>query len=270
MSINQSITTTQEERKKRDLRALILKNRKKLIPLVTKCEMLKVELEMVQQEYTVRVGQLFHKSGQQDLDIIYYNNLLTLLEQGKTYEEAVDALADTYYAKQRKLEEEREQMERAKKIYEKRTSAEHAKEDASIKELWKKLVSKFHPDLVQDEKEKKRREEIMKQLNQAYEEQNIEVLQNMQNEVYIENIAETTVEKLIELLEMTENKISEQQALYLELKNSEWYRWKISIAKAKAKKQDVFLNLEKALLDEIVRKIDIIKDLKQKLGLPVD
>lgn len=211
MNVSTKLSTTQEEQKKNNLRRRILKNREKLLKLVTQCEMLKVELEMVQQEYTVRVGQLFHKSGQQDLDIIYYENVLSLMEKGKTYEQAVEELGDTYYARQRKLEEEREQMAQAKEIYDRRVQADAIPEDVNIKNLWKQLVSKFHPDLAQDTKEKKRREEIMKKLNQAYEEQNVEILQNMQTDVYVENLEDTTVENLTEILVSTENQVLTKQ-----------------------------------------------------------
>ncbi len=265
MSKNTSLTVTQEEKKKNDLQILIKKNRDKLVKLVTKCEMLKVELEMVQQEYTVRVGQLFHKSGQQDLDIIYYKNLISLMHEGRSYDEAVTELEDTYYARQRKLDEEREQMERAKEIYEKRIRANEITEDMSIKELWKQLVSKFHPDLVQDEQEKKRREEIMKKLNQAYEEQNVEILKSLERDAIIENTHDVTIDKLTDILIRTENQIIEQQALYLDLRNSEWYRWKLNIAKAKTKKIDIFRDLERSLLDEIVKKIEVLKFLLEKI-----
>ncbi|HRN96107.1 MAG TPA: J domain-containing protein [Candidatus Levybacteria bacterium] len=259
------IQLTNEDRKKRDLRELILKNKEKLIKVVTKCEMLRVELDMVRQEYSVRVGQLFHKSNQQDLDIIYFRNLIQLIDQGKSYDEAVKELDDTYYAQQRKLEQEREQMRRAQEIYEKRQQSQAKPIDKTIKNLWKQLVSKFHPDLVQDEKEKKRREKIMKQLNQAYEEQNIEALKNMENNSQVENIEESTIEKLTQILEDTENQIIEQEAAYQDLKDSEWYRWKTNIARAKKRKKDVFLDIERTLLNEIVRKIETLNELREKV-----
>jgi hypothetical protein len=111
---------TEENKKKKDLQELIMKKRALLVKWVTKCEMLRVELDMVRQEYSARVGKLFHKSNQQDLDIIYFNNLIQLINEGKTYDEAVAELDNTYYAKQRKLEEEREQRLKAQEIYEKR------------------------------------------------------------------------------------------------------------------------------------------------------
>jgi hypothetical protein len=227
--------------------------------------MLRVELDMVRQEYSVRVGKLFHKSNQQDLDIIYFNNLLQLIQQGKSYEEAVKELDDTYYAKQRKLEEEREQMRRAQEIYEKRQESQNRRDDKEIKNLWKQLVSRFHPDLVQDSKEKKRREDIMKRLNRAYEEQNMEALKNMADDAQVSNYEETTVESLTQILVDTENQITEQEQVYQELKESEWHRWKINIARAKRKNIDIFAELERSLLDEIVRKMETIKNLKSKI-----
>ena len=130
------IKSTVEERKKKDLQERIEKQKKKLVSLITKCELLRVELDMIRQEYTVRVGQLFHKSNQQDLDIIYYRNLIELLEKGYTYSDAVKKLDDTYYAQQHKLHKEREQMQRDQKIYEMRIESADKSQDPQIKNLW--------------------------------------------------------------------------------------------------------------------------------------
>jgi hypothetical protein len=124
--------------------------------------------------------------------------------------------------------------------------------------------------LLNYQKKKKRREEIMKQLNRAYEEQNIEVLKNLESDAQVKNYEETTIDTLTQILVDTENQIIEQEAVYQELKESEWYRWKINIARAKKRMKDIFLDLERTLLDEIVRKMDVIKALKEQVGIPID
>ena len=271
MSKSLSITVlSSEEQKKKTLRLLIQKRKNQLTAKITKTEMFKVELDMVRQEYTVRVGLLLNKSNRQDMDIIYFRNVLQLIEKKMTYQEAVDSLDDTYYAEQRRLEEEKEQMRRAEAIYEKRKSKSDNPFNEEIKNLWKSLVSKFHPDLVQDENEKSRREAIMKQLNQAYEEQDIDALKKLENESHIESTEDTTIEKLEEILIGIENDLIAQDVLYKELKESEWYRWKINIDRAKKKGQDIFADIERNLLNEVVRKMEIIKELKKKLGIPVE
>lgn len=257
------IKSTVEERKKKDLQERIEKQKKKLVSLITKCELLRVELDMIRQEYTVRVGQLFHKSNQQDLDIIYYRNLIELLEKGYTYSDAVKKLDDTYYAQQHKLHKEREQMQRDQKIYEMRIESADKSQDPQIKNLWKQLVSKFHPDLVQDQKEKSRREEMMKLINRAYQEKNMDTLKKLQNNSSHIFNAENTIQSLENILVEIENQIIEQEEVYEELKTSEWYHWRTTIARAKKKNQDVFIDIEHNLLNEIVKKMELLEKLKQ-------
>ncbi len=257
------IKSTVEERKKKDLQERIEKQKKKLVSLITKCELLRVELDMIRQEYTVRVGQLFHKSNQQDLDIIYYRNLIELLEKGYTYSDAVKKLDDTYYAQQHKLHKEREQMQRDQKIYEMRIESADKSQDPQIKNLWKQLVSKFHPDLVQDQNEKSRREEMMKLINRAYQEKNMDTLKKLQNNSSHIFNAENTIQSLENILVEIENQIIEQEEVYEELKTSEWYHWRTTIARAKKKNQDVFIDIEHNLLNEIVKKMELLEKLKQ-------
>src|SRR5258708_7266000 len=101
---------SREEKEKRILKKLIQKSRQKLVTAITKTEILRVELEMVKQEYHIRVGSLYLRSNQQDLEIIYYKNLLELMHDGYTFDEAVKKLDTTYYGQQKKLEEEKEKL----------------------------------------------------------------------------------------------------------------------------------------------------------------
>jgi hypothetical protein len=262
---NSLIKVTTEDTKKKSLQQRITVRRKKLVALITKCEELRVELDLVQQEYTVRVGKLFHKTNQQDLDIIYYNNIIDLMSKGMSYADAVQKLDDTFYAQQRKLDEEREQMKRAQQLYEMHIGTAKKSDDPQIKNLWKQLVSKFHPDLVQDTKEKSRREEIMKLINRAYQEQNVESLKRLQNEANIELDIDNTIADLERVLVDIENQIIEQEEVYIDLKTSEWYQWKINIARAKKKDTDVFADIEHNLLNEIVRKMDVVNGLREEV-----
>jgi hypothetical protein len=268
MTKNTDILITVESKNKERLQKTILKRRQILIKTITRVEMLKVELEMTQQEYQARVGRLLLKSNQQDLDIIYYRNLLDLIEQGKTYLQAVKELEDTYYAQQRKYEEERQRLKEDEQIFNARAEEETPDFLEELKKLWKMLVSKFHPDLVTDPDEQKRREEVMKQINRAYEEHDLETLKKLEKDVHIDRIEESTVERLTEILQEIEDDIVEREEEYQQLRNSTWYHWKINIAKAKKRGEDIFADLERNLLDDIVKKIAqielLIKQVEEK------
>jgi hypothetical protein len=256
---------SKKEREKKTLQRIIYKRREVLLRWVTKTEMLNVELEMVRQEYDIRVGKLYLKSNQQDLDIIYYKNLLQLLDEGKTYDEAILEIEETYYAQQRKLDQEEEYIRTEQEIYKKRNEAKDNTSFADIKSLWKTLVTMFHPDLTQEPAEKSRREEIIKQVNRAYQERDYNRLKQMETELQVDAYEETTLEKLAQILEDIENEIIRQEEAYKTLRLSVWFRWKINIEKAKKKKTDIFADIELSLLNEITQKIAIIEKIKEEI-----
>jgi len=82
-----------------------------------------------------------------------------------------------------------------------------------------------------------------------------------------ENLAvhEETVDNLEEILLRIIKEIMQQRHLYSELKKSEWYGWMKKIEQAKKKDQNIFAETEKQLLDDIVTKIKLVKDLKAQI-----
>ncbi len=255
-------STKKEELKKNRLRAVIQKKRVLLQTLVVKTEMLRINLEMAKQEYMVKVGNLFLKDSHLDLEIIRLKNLLHLMKEGLSYDEAVTKVTQTYYAQQLELELEQKRMQEEEAVYQKREE-QYAKVTGDIKKVWKKLIAKFHPDLVQDPEEKKKRDTIMKLINRAYQEGNYDQLVKIQEE----NVAdqELTIDNLEEILIKVLNEIMQQNEEYKELKQSEWYYWMIKIEKAKKKNINIFVDTERQLLNDIVVKLDIIKTLKAQM-----
>ncbi|CAN5199363.1 hypothetical protein BH11PAT1_BH11PAT1_2070 [soil metagenome] len=264
--ITNFIQTTNESTKKKQLHKSIVSKRERLTRLITKNEMLKVELDMVRQEYDVRVGSLYLKDNQLDLEIIHYKNIVQLMDEGKSYEEAVKALEETFYAEQLIIEKEKEKIREEEEILIKREAQEPEAVIEDIKKLWKRLIARFHPDLVQETGEKKRSEEIIKQVNRAYEEYDFALLQRIENDSHIETFEESTLEKLEEILVAVENEIITQMALTEELKSSEWVAWKNRIAYARKRNIDIFKDIERKLLDDIVGKYAILNKLKAQVS----
>lgn len=50
---------------------------------------MKVQLVLLKREYMVKIGSLIAKDYQLDFEIIRYHNIITLLEAGASYEEAL-------------------------------------------------------------------------------------------------------------------------------------------------------------------------------------
>jgi hypothetical protein len=251
-----------EDTKKRKLLSVIQKKREQLQELVIKTEMLRANLEMAKQEYMVKVGSLFLKDNHLELEIIRYSNILKLMEEGMTYDQAVNELAETFYAQQVEYEREQSKIKEDEQIMIKREERQST-QNFDIKAIWKRLIAKFHPDLVQDPDEKKKRDVIMKQINRAYQEGDYDQLEKIEKD----NMAheETSIDNLEDILLTLMNDTENQKVEYKALKDSEWYGWMEKIERAKKKKENIFAQTERMLLDEIVAKYDVLKVLKQQI-----
>src|SRR5258706_12972097 len=106
-----------EDKKKIKLRTAIQKKRALLQELIVKTEMLRVNLEMTKQEYMVKIGNLFLKDSHLDLEIIRLKNILHLMQDGLTYDQAVQKVTQTYYVKQLELELEQKRMLEEEEVY---------------------------------------------------------------------------------------------------------------------------------------------------------
>lgn len=259
------VSTQKEDKIKKQLQASILRKRKVLEIWMEKVESLRMDLELVKNEYNVRIGYLFLKDNQLDLEIIQYRNLKRLMDEGMTYEEAVKAEEDTFYNEILRMQKEQEKMDEERAFFEKRNELPATMQE-QIKTLWKKLIRKFHPDLVTDDAEKEQREEMMKHINKAYAESDLETLLQFENHMHVENAGESTVEKLEMILIETENLIRDQKEEFKLLRESEWYDWKKRIEKGKKERVDIFAELERKLLDDVVKKIAILRELRTKVN----
>lgn len=261
------ISVTKEEKAKQQLKASIERKKKILSQWMEKVETLKMELELIQNEYNVRIGYLLLKDNQLDLEIIQYKNLKRLMDEGMTYEEAVKAEEDAFYSEILRMQKEQERLEEEKSFFEKRQDMSEEIR-ASIKELWKRLIRKFHPDLVTDQDEKNKREALMKRINTAYAQGDVETLEEMENTIEIQDLEETDKEKLELVLVKTENLIQKAKQDFLDLRDSQWYSWKkrIDSAKKLPTPVDVFADMEKKLLDDVVKKITILRELRSQVN----
>lgn len=257
------IPQSETEKNRNLLLKSITKKRQLLQKLVVRSEMLKVRLDMLKGEYMVKIGSLVLKDNHLDLEIIQLRNILHLMEEGKSYEEAVNEISRTFYTEQLEIEKEEEKIRMEKETLEKREQQHSDEIVIETKKLWKKLIALFHPDLVMDNEEKKKREDIMKQINKAYEEGDISKLASIERDHTLSQ--DTPTENLEEILVQIENEIVAQEKFYQELKESEWYRWDLKIQRTKKTLDDIFKDVEKKLLNDIVAKMDILKSLQEEI-----
>lgn len=262
MNISITPTLEKEEQAKKQLEQSIQRKKKILEEWMEKVETLKIELELIKNEYMVRIGYLFLKDDKLDLEIIEYKNLKKLMDEGMTYEEAKKAEEDKFYSEILRMQKEQERLEQEKSFFEKRQEVPLVVQE-NIKELWKKLIRKFHPDLVTNSEEKAKREIFMKKINKAYSEGDLDLLKQLEENEEIENIDRSSKEKLEEILVGIENLIQKTKQDFRDLRESEWYFWK---KRKENTDSDVFADLERKLLDDIVKKIEILRSLRVEVG----
>lgn len=261
----QIIENSTEEKIKKNFEQSISKKRKQLAILTKKLDLLNSELETVRQEYEQRIGKLYAKDNALDIEIIKYKNIARLIEEGVSLNEARKELDDFWF---NNIEKDfsyndptfNENIDLSQNIPQDTTPVE-------LKKLWKKLILEFHPDLVTNTKEKEKRENIMKKINKAYKENNLDALRLLESKLFIEEADPTNINQLEYVLVEIENLIIGLTKQYKSLKLSEWFVWQKRIKKAEKEKKDIFIELEKSLIEDIVGKTKILKNLKQQIGI---
>ena len=98
-------------------------------------------------------------------------------------------------------------------------------EKKEAKELYRALARRFHPDLIQNEEKREKRRAVMATINQAYQENQIELLREQQ---HIPDIPEGDTEKqgdvwtrLVREIAMLRKRITQLQEEYNSAQNSE-------------------------------------------------
>lgn len=267
--MNTQITLSKISKQRNSLEKLIEKKRKILDELMADVEMLKVELDLIKHEYHVRVGKLLLKDNQLDLEILQLKNMQELMKKGMTFKQALKSEEESFYNEILQMQKEQEKIQEEQKILD---SIQDVSEEVSqdIKTLWKKLIRVYHPDLALDPKEKEKKEEIMKKINLAYTENNLQALLEFETQQSIENLQELTKEQMEETLSKIENMILDYEGELRVLKASSWYEWKKKIDKSKTtnEKLDVFADLENKFLDDIVKKIEVAQKLRAEVIPP--
>ena len=259
------IKNLSEDNQRKNLEKSIAKKREQLKKLTKKLDILHIELENIKKEYEQRIGKLYVKDNALDIEIIKYKNIARLVDEGISLENAKKELEDFWLNNIEKdfshteftFNESIEQTQNIPKDI----------NEIDLKKLWKKLILEFHPDLVTNPKEKEKRENIMKMINKAYKENNLEALRLLESKLFIEETDPSDINQLEYVLVEIENLIIGLTKQYKTLKMSEWFAWKQRIKKADKEKKDIFADLEKSLIEDIIGKTKILKNLKMQLGI---
>lgn len=246
------INNSQISERKRLFEA-ITRKKLQIDKLSRKIENLKWQLSRIKKEYSERIGGLYVRLNELDHQIVIWQKIIRLIKGGLSYQEA----RKKAFKKNNYLHIENEVFvadENPKK---------NTDELKQIKQLYRKLIQKYHPDLTQNADEKRRREKIMKKINRAYEDESLAVLQDIDEEANILDYECSTIEflqsKLIELI----STFHIMQNDYKILCQSEWNQWKKKINRGKREKRDIFAALALKINMDIRYKKILINDIKR-------
>lgn len=247
---------------KEKLEKELQKKKKQLIDLNETLESLKMELLRIKHEYDRRIGLLYIQINELDLQIIKIKRILDLIHDGKTREEAQKQVDERFKQQEEEIYDEYQEFNEEEQIIQKQEEM-NKKSHEDIKKIWRKLVARFHPDLVQDAALKKKYELLMIRINKAYRAGDILTLQSIDAESQIEEKNQTNMDAIRNQISDIENAIKTIKKEMKFLRKSEWFEWKTSIDKAKEEGQDLLQELEDKLVKDIKERNEELEKLRK-------
>lgn len=193
-----------EEKELDRLLQSIEEKRKQVEDLTVTVEQLKKEVDLFQHKYNSHVGRFYLELDQIDLEAQEYRLRLKLQQENISAEEIerrVEVCFKENRARFNTVDNDKESKKKTKK------NQLPDKEAKYVKNLYRKLAKRFHPDKAEHPDEQNRHEQLMPLINQAYEDQDLLILERL-------NIGETDFK---ETTEQTQKEKREQ--LHQNLRN---------------------------------------------------
>lgn len=257
--ISKSNTSLDEPLEKRELQETILEKEKLLIEIIEEIEHFKIDLSVVKQEYDIKIGRLYLKLDETDLEILKFKKIEDLINKGFSFEEAQKVVEETLKKRREQIEEEYKKLNEEEKDIEKRKTISQ-EEQEELKKLFHKLAHKFHPDLTGGD------DTMMKKINKAYADGDLETLRAIDQGEGVGSVDIKTIEELKSKLARLEESIKKALHEQEQLKHSEWAILKESIEKAKKQKRDILSELAEKVTEDIAKKENQLDELKKKYG----
>jgi hypothetical protein len=237
-----------------NLRKNIESKENELLDLNDKIEQLKLDISAVKFEYENKIGKLYIRLDKANIYLKIYNQIASLVKIGIDYNKAKDSMEELFKKQIEELEGQDNIINEGN--YQNNSSSKEGQEE--LKQVWKKLSRKFHPDMTNGN------EKIMQRINEAYSNNDLDTLKQIENTEYIINETITSIDamkikykKLCEAIELSKES-------YNNLKNTEWAKLKIDMENSRSNGIDLLNELSKNILFEIVKKENRIKEIKKK------
>ncbi len=224
------------------LRKLVFEKNRFLVRLTSRIENLKKELLLIKVNYEAVIGKLYFELDQLDFAIFEMRKLKDLVERGHSPEEAEKILREKGIDARWKDQSQKRQKKAKDGAI--RMGAASLLEKEELKSLWRKLAYRFHPDREGGS------EEVMKQINKAYSEEDLESLRLIDEEKFSEvslDVQSQDVVYLSKKLNDLEKIIDRLQQKYKAFKKSEWFLWKTKLSKMEKNTENLFRDVAKTL-----------------------
>jgi len=253
-------TSLDEPLEKRELENAISEKEKLLLVLLEEIEQLRIDLSITKQEYDIKIGRLYLKLDEINLDILKFKKIEDLLGQGLSFSEAQKIVEESLNSHYEQIKSEYEKLNE-EEIALKNQKELNEEEKRELKKLYYKLAHKFHPDLNGGN------DEMMKKINKAYNDGDIETLRVIdRGNIYIEPEKLVSIESLKNKLQTLEKSITKADSEYDILKKSEWFILKENIENARAQKRDLLDELSDKVLTDIAKQENQLNEFQKKYG----
>jgi hypothetical protein len=251
------------------LESLLAEKKDELSELSLQVQNTKISLNIFLGKYNSTVGRLYIKLDKIVLEVKKYKLRIKLAKGKKISQDDLNNIEEeaeeTFAEESQKINDLEEEASESTAEYDKNLEQEDkrasldSEDQEELKRLYRKLALKYHPDMAKNDKQRKEFHNLMTIINAAYKEGDLETLRKyMKQAEREEKIAkETKKEKLKRLKEEYDTILGILAKLYLELediKNSETYKLKVKVDKAKKEGRDLLKELADDIKEEIKEK----------------
>ena len=142
----------------------------------------------------------------------------------------------------------------------------------NLKQLYREVAKRIHPDLATDEEERSRRQRLMAEANQAYEDGNIdrlrEILRSWESRpeaVEGEGIGAELI-RIIRKIAQCRERLHKIRQEIAEIEQTELYQLQVEVSSAREKGKDLLLEMARDLDEQIgIAQAELTK-IKEQLG----
>jgi curved DNA-binding protein CbpA len=252
----------------------ILGIKEKVSELTLQVRDLEKALSVFHGMYNAKVGVLYVELDKLKLSIEEYRHRINIARKSKgsstmlqDIEEEVDK---TFSDNRQRVKDIEEEASESYEEYEKQREEEEIplsnELQEELKQLYRKLALKFHPDRAKDEEQRREFHEIMSEVNKAYDEKDFETLKRYEEKADREEriVGETPEEKLERLKEEYNSLLKIIEKLHKnlsDLKTSEIYKLREKVEQAKERGTDLLGELAAKIKKEIEETKPILEQL---------